>query len=305
MRPDLELALRERLSLAVRLRFGVGPARVDARPDGVHVTLTDGSRIDADLLVGADGLHSTVRTLVFGEEHRYVRYLGYHTAAFTFRDPQVHAQLGDRFCLTDTVGRQMGLYALHDDEVAAFTVHRAADPSRPGDVRDALRSEYGSLGWLVPRALAQCPPPSRIYYDQVAQAVLPSWSHGRVVLVGDACQAVSLLAGQGASLAMGGAYVLADQLSRVSRIEDALHAYERLWRPVIENRQRVARRAARWFVPESLRQVRVRRAALRLAGLPGARRLAGRRQPSLGRFAVVPAWVSAEPGSGAVSPRRS
>ncbi|MEU8691931.1 FAD-dependent monooxygenase [Streptomyces sp. NPDC048665] len=310
MRPDLELALRERLSFAVRLRFGVGPARVDARPDGVHVTLTDGSRIDADLLVGADGLHSTVRALVFGEEHRYVRYLGYHTAAFTFRDPQVHAQLGDRFCLTDTVGRQMGLYALHDDEVAAFTVHRAAAPSRPGDVRDALRREYGSLGWLAPRALAQCPPPSRIYYDQVAQTDVPSWSHGRVVLVGDACQAVSLLAGQGASLAMGGAYVLADQLSRASRVEDALHAYERLWRPVIKNRQRVARRAAHWFVPESLRQARVRRAALRLAGLPGSRRLvggalAGRRQPSLGQFAVVPAWVGAGPGSGVASPRRS
>jgi 2-polyprenyl-6-methoxyphenol hydroxylase-like FAD-dependent oxidoreductase len=294
MRPDLELALRERLSFAVGLRFGVGPARIDSSPHGVRVTLTDGSALDVDLLVGADGIHSTVRSLVFGEERRYVRHLGYHTAAFTFDDPDAHAELGDRFCLTDTVDRQMGLYALRDGKVATFAVHRAAEPGLPDDSQAALRREYGSLGWLVPRALAKCPPASQVYYDQVAQAVLPSWSRGRVVLVGDACQAVSLVAGQGASLAIAGSYVLADQLARVPRVEDALAGYERLWRPVIARRQRAAHRTARWFVPESPRQLRLRRLALRFAGLPGAGRiagttLAGRRHPSLRRHAAVPA----------------
>ncbi|MCI3276723.1 FAD-dependent monooxygenase [Streptomyces cylindrosporus] len=293
MRPDLELALRERLSFAVHLRYGVGPARVDPSTCGVRVTLTDGSVLDADLLVGADGLHSTVRALVFGEERRYVRYLGHHTAAFTFDDPYVHAELGDRFCLTDTVERQMGLYALRDGAVAAFAVHRSADPRRPEDARAALYREYGSLGWYVPRALAGCPPSSRVYYDQVAQTDLPSWSRGRVVLVGDACQAVSLFSGQGASLAIAGAYVLADQLAGTRRVEDALHGYERLWRPVIRHRQRAARRTARWFVPETARRLRVRRAALRFAGLPVASRLAGtsltgKQRPALRQLATVP-----------------
>ncbi|MGV9995062.1 FAD-dependent monooxygenase [Streptomyces sp. NPDC003374] len=313
LRSDLELALRERLSLAVSLRFGVSPARVEARADGVCVTLTDGSCIDADLLVGADGIHSTVRALAFGEEERYVRHLGYHTAAFTFDDPQVHAELGDRFCLTDTADRQLGLYALRDGKVAAFTVHRATGPGQPDDTRAALRREFGSLGWLVPRALTQCPPSGQIYYDQVAQADVPNWSHGRVVLVGDACQAVSLLAGQGASLAIGGAYVLADQLARTSRIEDALYGYEQLWRPVITHRQRAARRSARWFIPTSPRGLRVRRTALRLACLPGARRLvdttlAGGQGPSLRQLASIPAWVTEQRGSatgdGGASPRR-
>ncbi|MBX7555465.1 FAD-dependent monooxygenase [Streptomyces sp. NPDC004232] len=313
MRPDLELALRERLSLAVRLRFGVGPARVDVRPDGVRVTLTDGDSIDADLLVGADGIHSTVRALVFGEEARYVHHLGYHTAAFTFNDPETHAEVGDRFCLTDTVGRQMGLYALRDSTVAVFAVHRATDTPRPRDVQAALRHEYGTLGWLVPRVLANCPPPSRIYYDHVAQTTLPAWSRGRVVLVGDACQAVSLLAAQGASLAIGAAYVLADQLARTSHIEDALHGYERLWRPVITDKQRAARRVARWFVPESPRHLRLRRTALRLSNLPGTQRLVGisltgRQGPPLRRLASIPSWVTENGGSGAVQegarPRR-
>ncbi|MEU9207733.1 FAD-dependent monooxygenase [Streptomyces sp. NPDC048415] len=293
MRPDLELALRERLSFAVGLRFGVGPARIDSHAYGVRVTLTDGSIVDADLLVGADGLHSTVRGLVFGEERRYVRQLGYHTAAFTFDDPEMHAELGDRFCLTDTVDRQMGLYALRDGKVAAFAVHHATESGLPDDSRAALRREYGSLGWFVPRALAHCPPSSQIYYDQVAQTVLRSWSRGRVVLVGDACHAVSLVAGQGASLAIGGAYVLADQLAGARRVEDALAGYERLWRPVIVRRQRAARRTARWFVPGSPRRLRLRRAALRFAGLPGAGHiagttLAGRQRPSLRQLAAVP-----------------
>jgi 2-polyprenyl-6-methoxyphenol hydroxylase-like FAD-dependent oxidoreductase len=310
MRPDLELALRERLSFAVGLRFGAGPARIDAGAHGVHVTLTDGSSIDADLLVGADGIHSTVRHLVFGQEPRYVRHLGYQTAAFTFHDPETHAELGDRFCLTDTIDRQMGLYALRDGRVAAFAVHRAAGSGLPDDSRAALRREYGSLGWLVPRALAACPPSAQVYYDQVAQTVLPSWSRGRVVLVGDACHAVSLVAGQGASLAIAGACVLADQLARARHVEDALAGYERLWRPVVARRQRAARRTARWFVPGTPRQLRLRRAALRFAGLPGARRiagaaLAGKGRPALRRVAAVPAWTGqvshGAPGSSAAA----
>ncbi|WP_458248535.1 FAD-dependent monooxygenase [Streptomyces sp. MAI_2237] len=294
MRPDLELALRERLSLAVGLRFGVGPVRIDPSPYGVRVTLTDGTTLDADLLVGADGLHSTVRAMVFGEERRYVRYLGYHTAAFTFDDPEVHRELGHRFCLTDSVDRQMGLYALRDGKVAALAVHRSDDPRRPEDARAALRHEYGALGWHVPRALSGCPSSSQIYYDQVAQTEVRSWSRGRVVLVGDACHAVSPVAGQGASLAVAGAYVLADQLAGARRIEDALSGYERLWRPVIVARQHAARRMARWFVPASPRRLQLRRTALRFAGLPGASRIAGttlvgRQRPSLRRLAAVPA----------------
>ncbi|WP_329533154.1 FAD-dependent monooxygenase [Streptomyces sp. NBC_01450] len=308
MRPDLELALREWLSLAVGLRFGVGPEHIDASAHGVRVTLTDGSSLHADLLVGADGIHSTVRSLAFGEERRYVRHLGYHTAAFTFDDPEVHAELGDRFCLTDTVGGQMGLYALRDGRVAAFAVHRAADPRLPGGTRVALHREYGALGWLAPRALAGCPSSPGLYYDQVAQTDLPSWSRGRVVLIGDACHAVSLLAAQGASLAIGGAYVLADQLAGSRSIEGALAGYERLWRPVVTRRQRAARRTARWFVPASPRQLRLRRLALRLADQPGTGRIAGialtgRQRPYLRQLAAVPAWAGTADTNGQSSRR--
>ncbi|MEU4967317.1 FAD-dependent oxidoreductase [Streptomyces smyrnaeus] len=294
MRPDLELALRESLPAEVRVRYGMtvtdvtegaegaGAARGAggaSRDAGVRVTLSDGSVREADLLVGADGIHSTVRSLVFGRQgtdEQCLRHLGFHTAAFVFDEPQVREQVAGRFCLTDTVGRQMGFYALRNGKVAAFAVHRVDDPSAPlpKDARSAVREIYGPLGWVVPRALAACPPAEEIYYDHVAQTVLPHWSRGRTVLVGDACYAVSLLAGQGASLGVAGAHVLAAQLAAADGdVRAGLERYEQLWRPVAEDKQRVALQGTRWFLPNSRARLRMRRAAMRLSGLPGVNRL--------------------------------
>jgi 2-polyprenyl-6-methoxyphenol hydroxylase-like FAD-dependent oxidoreductase len=169
----------------------------------------------------------------------------------------------------------MGLYGLRDGRTAVFAVHRAADPSLPTDHRLELRRVYGSLGWVVPRALERCPDNSELYYDQVAQIVMPDWSRGRVTLVGDACQAVSLLAGQGASLAIAGAYILGEQLANTESIEAALANYERVWQPVIDEKQRVGRRGAEWFLPTNTLQLTVRRTVLNLSALPVFDRLVG------------------------------
>jgi 2-polyprenyl-6-methoxyphenol hydroxylase-like FAD-dependent oxidoreductase len=272
MRPDLERALREQLRGSVELRFATGPAAVHDSTDGVRLTLTDGSTLDADLLVGADGIHSTVRRLAFGPEADFLRPLGFHTAAFVFTDPDIHSRIQGRFALTDSVGRQLGLYALRDGRVAAFAVHRTHEPTLPEDARAALCREYGSLGWVVPQALAHCPPHEEVYYDHVAQTHVPRWSRGRVVLLGDACYAVSLLAGQGASLGIAGAYVLGGQLARHSSVEDGLEAYEKVWRPVTTEKQKVARSGARWFLPASPLQLRARHVMMKLARLPGVDR---------------------------------
>ncbi|QNI07397.1 NAD(P)-binding protein [Mycobacterium kubicae] len=268
MRPDLETALRDNLPDDVDLRFGAAVSAVSNRDDGVTVTLHDGEEIHADLLVGADGIHSTVRALVFGAESQYLRYLGFHTAAFVFDAPDVQQAAGDRVVLTDTIDRQMGCYGLRDGRVAAFALHRTPDLELPADTRAALRDSYADLGWLVPQVLQHSPPSEEIYYDQVAQIEMPAWRKDRVVLIGDACSAVSVLAGQGASLAVAAAYVLAEQLRLTSSPDRALDFYERLWRPVIEEKQEAGRDAANRFLPTSSSQRRMRRAALRMSWLP-------------------------------------
>jgi 2-polyprenyl-6-methoxyphenol hydroxylase-like FAD-dependent oxidoreductase len=269
LRPDLERVLRESLTCGVDLRFGACVVAVDDTGGQAVVATSGGQVFGADLVVGADGVHSTVRRLVFGPEQEFLRYLGYHTAAYVFDDPQVCDQVRGRFCLTDSVAAQLGFYGLRDGRVATFAVHRTPDPALPPDHQDAVRRAYAGLGWVAPRALAACPPHGEVYYDQVTQIQMPTWSRGRVTLVGDACYAVSLLAGQGASLGIAGAYVLAEQLARADTVDDALARYEQMWRPVATARQREARRTARWFVPRTATGVRVRRAALQMSHLPG------------------------------------
>ncbi|MFF4217059.1 FAD-dependent monooxygenase [Streptomyces nondiastaticus] len=276
MRPDLERALYESLPAGVDVRFGTTLTAIEDGTDGATVLLNDGTHLEADVVVGADGVHSAVRRLAFceaeGDDERHVRHLGFHTAAFVFEDPGIHAACRDSFVLTDTTDRQMGFYGLRDGRVAAFAVHRTADPGLPGDPREALRKEYGELGWVVPRALRACPPGDEVYYDQVAQTEVPRWSRGRVTLVGDACYAVSLLAGQGASLGLAGARLLAGQLTEAPSTATALRRYEEQWRPVVTEKQRAARKGVRWFLPHSKGQLRARRLALRAARLPGAGR---------------------------------
>jgi 2-polyprenyl-6-methoxyphenol hydroxylase-like FAD-dependent oxidoreductase len=114
-----------------------------------------------------------------------------------------------------------------------------------------------------------------VYYDQVAQIIMPEWSRGRVTLLGDACGAVSLLAGQGASLAVAGAYLLGELLSTTT-IENALMRYQSFWQPVVAEQQRVGRRDAEWFLPSSPIALWLRRLLLGVSTLPGLDALVAR-----------------------------
>jgi 2-polyprenyl-6-methoxyphenol hydroxylase-like FAD-dependent oxidoreductase len=133
-----------------------------------------------------------------------------------------------------------------------------------------VRSAYAGLGELVGRALRHRPPGRGLYYDQVAQIEMDGWTRGPVTLVGDACQAVSLMAGQGASMALGGAYVLADELRRGGPVAAAAARYEQRIRPFVRAKQHAGRRTARWLVPFSRRGIAARRLLLAAARLPGA-----------------------------------
>jgi 2-polyprenyl-6-methoxyphenol hydroxylase-like FAD-dependent oxidoreductase len=268
MRQDLQQTLFEILPDSVELRFGSAVVVVENRTDYVTAVLADGSRISGDIVVAADGIHSAVRHNLFGDSAAFDRQLGMHTCAYTFDSPRLHKKLGDALVSTDELDRMVGLYGLRDGTVALFAAHRVSDTVLPADPQEAIREAYEGMGDDVQEAIDNCPQAEHVYYDQVAQVELPVWSRGRVVFVGDACQAVSLLEGQGASLAIAGGVLLVEKITNGSELSAAFAEYEDEWMPIVLEKQAAGRRAAGGFLPHTTFQLWVRRASLALLRSP-------------------------------------
>ncbi|SEQ88482.1 2-polyprenyl-6-methoxyphenol hydroxylase [Lentzea xinjiangensis] len=263
LRGDLAAALRADVRAA--FRFGTSVSAVE---DG-RVTFSDGSTGEFDLVVGADGVHSRVRELVFGPSSSFVRYLGHHTAAFSFDDPELSARIGYRYQMLTVPHRMIGCYAVRDGAMAALMLHRSRSQALPADLVGALRERFGDLGWVAPSLLSLLP--ADIYYDEVSQVDMPSWHRGKVVLVGDACGAVSLFAGHGASLAMAGAFVLAEELA--AGPDGAFSRYQARMKPAVSHTQEFGRRFIGWMAPSSRLRISLRDMAFRLSERPVVRRL--------------------------------
>lgn len=268
MRGDLERLLFDTLPRSVDLRFGCTVDEIKLRGQCIEVALSSGIREYADVVVGADGVHSRIRNLMLGNTEEAFRFLGMHTAAFVFDDAKVHEALAGKFMLMSVPGRVAGFYPIRAGKVAAFFAHLMPSAAMPASPVDALEQQFGRLGWLIPSALEHARQLPDIYYDSVGQIRLRRWSFGRVTLVGDACQAVSLV-GQGASLAMTAAYVLAHELASPQSLADSLGRYEHQVRPLVERRQAAGKRAADWLVPATRWKLGLRNAAVRVADRPG------------------------------------
>jgi 2-polyprenyl-6-methoxyphenol hydroxylase-like FAD-dependent oxidoreductase len=272
MRSDLERALLEKVS-SLEIRFGVGVTQIYTPVGGVEAHLTSGQVERADVLIGADGIRSRIRDLMFGDGGSWIRFLGFHTAAFVVQDSKLHDELKNDVHFVSVPSRQAGLYPVRDGNVAAFFVHRSADRAPAGSPLDALTRAYGDLDWRLPELLEHARSLPSFLYEQVGQVVLPHWFRGRIALLGEACQAVSLLPGQGAALSMAAAYVLAEELTRGDDVKLALARYEHRVRPPLAQMRRAGRKSAEWLVPATAAGIAARDAAIRLASIRGLSRL--------------------------------
>lgn len=304
MRGELAAILHEATADRVEYLFGDSIHTLTDTPDGVDVTFDNGHTRRVDLVVGADGLHSAVRRLVFGPDRELQRFLGGYFAVGTLPN---YRNLSQLTVLYHTVDRIAAMYPVWQtgQARAIFLFRRAVEPDY--DHRDLaaqrrlLRAEFADEGWEIPRLLDEMDRAEDFYLDSISQIRMDSWSRGRVTLVGDAGYAPGPAIGGGTTLAVVGAYVLARALADADGDHTAAFAaYENRLRDYVLRCREVAPGAMRRGIPRSRAQLVFNEFAMRLlpripAGIRH-RLMADGASNTLSSFTVPDRTAPASPG---------
>ena len=237
---------------------------------GVDVEFDRAAPRRFDLVVGADGLHSRVRGLAFGPEQDFVHHLGLQVATMPLDEP-----VEDPSCVLmhNTPGRLLSIHPCRGRALVAFIFRgrpaEGFDHRDTAEQRRVVTEAYAGTGWRAPELLERLRETDDLYFDTVSRVKLSSWARDRVVLLGDAASCVSLL-GDGSSLAMAGAFTLAEALAESSAADPGGHPgghavafrrYEQVHRTRTGSKQRGMRVGAAVLVPGSRTGVAARNAA--------------------------------------------
>ncbi|MFE7569751.1 FAD-dependent monooxygenase [Streptomyces sp. NPDC057539] len=291
-RGDLTASLYAIVRDDVEFLFDDSIRTLDQSEQGVDVTFHSGRRRTFDLVVGADGMHSSTRESLFGPEEQFHRYLGYCFAIFTM--PNTFG-LSHELVLWNTPGKAAALYAVGDnDELHAFLNFHQPEPPldalrNPDAQRDLVATVFAGAGWKVPGIVNAMRDADDLFFDTAGQIRMPHWSSGRVALVGDAAYAPSFLTGQGTSLALVGAYMLANALATKRDHTAAFAVYERDVREFVAINQALVDNGAATLFPTTARALEQRDTMLRdLVTMPSAPARPAHSALTLPEFAPTP-----------------
>ena len=210
--------------------------------DGVAVEFERGAPRTFDLVIGADGLHSRVRALAFGPKATFTHPMGYAFATFGMPN---YLGLGSSGLSHVAGDRSVNVApSKHGTEARVMFMFPATDvPRNVQAQQNAVRAAYEHVGWEARNLLARMPAATDFYFDELSQIVMPTWSTGRVALVGDAGYCASPMSGRGTSQALLGAYVLAGELATQDTHEQAFARYEERLREYVAATQAAGRMA--------------------------------------------------------------
>lgn len=277
LRGDVEAAAFKALPADVEIRYATVPTRIEQDSDGVTVTLSDTVTQAVttevfDLVVGADGLRSTVRSLVFGPHSRYLKRLNHIIAAFELPGPLSDLASTDGLSLMEP-GRSLMVFPFADHAPTALLSYRTDDVdaefSKPAAQR--LREVYGPepLGRTLTELLDAFESADQYLFDSVEQVHMDRWYQGRVVLVGDAAWCETLYSGMGVSSALAGPDLLGTMLARhPGDVTRALTEWDAALRPYMDFYQHLGTRQRLFFTPDNRAQVLMRKAMSRITQAP-------------------------------------
>lgn len=235
--------------------------------DGVEIELESGKHGRYDLVVGADGIHSNTRKLTFGEESQFTNYLGHCFTGFTvenyldmYKEGMIYSEPSRTAIMYATENKEsVHAFLIFSDEEEPFVNHRYVE-----DHKKLVKDKFKDVGGIAPNLLETLEQTEDIYFDTTTQVIMNQWAKNRAVLVGDAAHAPSFLTGQGSSLAMIGAYILADELEKNNSIKDAFIIYEKYMKPFVEiNQNAVENDGSSILYPKNDEEIEKRNAILK------------------------------------------
>lgn len=262
-RDEIENVLYEHARNFAEYRFSLSATKISQNGSGdVQVEFSDGTQEEFDIVIGTDGLHSTVRKLSFNDSDIIKHYLGLQVAAYKLDDV---VGLKNKFEYHMERDHYMVLYSGRDGKLGCVFVWESDDKKAPVVERrwNVLNEHYRNAGPLTRKVIKNFPNSSPMYMDPLIQIEMKKWSTGRVVVLGDAAHCSTLLSGQGASSAFVDASYLCKALIN-GEPEQAFNYYEQKMRAAISEIQPATRKAAMWYVPRSYIRQQLRDNGMRL-----------------------------------------
>lgn len=227
---------------------------------------------EVDLVIGADGLHSRVRQTVFGPDTQFEYPMGCHVASFEVTGYRPRDE--NLYVAHTAPGRYIARFPVRDDKTLFFMLLRDAYlsstvPTNEAERKAALTNAFSDMGWETPAILSALQQVDSVYFDSISQIRMDAWTKGRVGLLGDAAACPSLIAGEGAGLALAAAYVLAGEIHQHgANLDKALAHYQQRLKPYIARKQNYAESLVPSFVPRTAQGVSARDFATLLMRLP-------------------------------------
>lgn len=267
-RGDIARLIYEPASDTATYRFGDTITNVEDAEDGVMVTFESGTCDTYDLLIVAEGVGSSTRELVFPGEND-PRWMDMTIGYFSIPRKPTDSGYGRQY---NTVGGRGGILKPdrdHDQLGGGIAIQKKPEGENEWDVskqKQFMREQFAGDGWEIPRLLDGMDAAKDFYFDVLRQVKMKRWSKGRIVLTGDAAWCPTPMSGIGTTLAIVGSYVLAGELSKHDRLEDAFASYDELMRPFVEEGQGTPKIVPRLMWPHSRFGISMLRGALQLAG---------------------------------------